>query len=133
MSQDTDTILDHPIDVSDRTFDDEVLGSDLPVLVDFWAPWCGPCKMVAPVLEEIARTHAGRLKIVKVNTQQYQQVSQKMGVRSIPTMVIFRDGEVADVQIGALPQVRLEKWIAHTIEPKPSLWSKIFGGASAEA
>ena len=126
-------ILDKPMRVSDATFDREVIESELPVLVDFWAPWCGPCKAIAPVLEEIAASMAGRLKIVKYDTQANQRVATAMGIRSIPTLVIFKDGEVADVQIGAVPRERLERWIERTVTPRKSLLARAFGMGRAEA
>ena len=115
------------IHVSDAGFDHEVVHSEIPVVVDFWAPWCGPCKMVAPILDELAVELHGKVKIVKYNTEKNQRVAQALNVRSIPTMVVFRDGEVADVRIGASPRPVLEKWVRKWGEPKRSLLSKLFG------
>jgi thioredoxin 1 len=89
---------------TDANFEKLVVESDVPVLVDFWAPWCGPCRMVGPVLEEVAADYAGRAKIVKVNVDEQRQVAGGMGIRSIPTVALFNSGEVKDVLIGARPK-----------------------------
>jgi thioredoxin 1 len=89
---------------TDENFDQIVANSDMPVLVDFWAPWCGPCQMVGPILDEVADEYAGRARVVKVNVDEQNQIAAKMGVRSIPTIVLFKDGEVKDTVVGAQPK-----------------------------
>ena len=93
--------------VSDDQFDAEVLKSSEPVLVDFWAEWCGPCKMIAPILDEISRDYAGKLQVVKVNVDENQSVPAKYGIRGIPTLMLFRNGAVVDTKVGALSKSQL--------------------------
>jgi thioredoxin 1 len=97
--------------VSDQDFDAEVLNSSQPVVVDFWAEWCGPCRMIAPALEEIAGTMNGKVKIVKLNVDENPQTAAKYGIMSIPTLMLFKNGELASRQVGAAPKQKLEQWI----------------------
>ena len=99
----------HPTDTTDATFDADVLKSDQPVLVDFWAPWCGPCRMVAPVVEELSQDYDGKVKFVKLNTDENPQVAGKYGIRSIPTLLIFRGGEPVGQVVGFRPKSDLSK------------------------
>jgi thioredoxin 1 len=96
-------------DVTDNNFQAEVLESDVPVLVDFWAPWCGPCRMVAPVVEEIAKERSDQLKVVKLNIDENQQTAINYDVMSIPTLILFNHGQIAKKVIGAYPKRKLEQ------------------------
>ena len=102
--------------VSDANFDAEVLKASGPVVVDFWAEWCGPCRMIAPALEEIAGAMGDKVKIVKLNVDENPNVAQKYGIMSIPTLMIFKNGEMAARQVGAAPKQKLEQWINSTAE-----------------
>ena len=93
--------------VREEDFKDVVLLSKIPVLVDFWAPWCGPCRMVAPVVEEIAQQYEGKVKVVKVNTDENAHVAGQYGIRSIPTLMVFKDGKKQDTVVGAVPKTTL--------------------------
>ncbi len=90
--------------LTQSNWEDEVLSSDIPVLVDFWAPWCGPCRMVAPVVSEIAEEYQGKLKVGRLNTDEEPEIAVRYGIMSIPTLMIFKNGEVADQIIGAVPK-----------------------------
>ena len=99
----------HPTDTTDATFEGDVIDSDLPVLVDFWAPWCGPCRMVAPIVEELSEEYDGKVKFVKLNTDENPQVAGKYGIRSIPTLLVFKGGEPVGQIVGFRPKSDLEK------------------------
>ncbi len=103
------------IHVTDTTFEDEVLSSDMPVLVDYWAEWCGPCKMIAPILDEVAAEYQGKLTIAKLNIDEDQETAQKYAVRGIPTLMIFKDGEVAGTKVGAMSKSQLSAFIDSAI------------------
>ncbi len=97
--------------VTDDTFDAEVRNSDVPVVVDFWAEWCGPCKMIGPALEELSNEYAGKVKIVKVNVDENPSSPAQMGVRGIPSLFLFKDGQVVSNKVGAAPKAALKNWI----------------------
>lgn len=99
------------IDVNDKNFKQEVLESDLPVLVDFWAVWCGPCLMVAPAVEQIAKEYKGKLKVCRLNVDEASKTASNYGIMSIPTLAVFKKGKIVDKIIGALPKSELEKTI----------------------
>ena len=96
------------IQLQDSTFDKEVLKSDVPVLVDFWAVWCGPCKVIAPAVDELAGQYKGKVKVAKMDVDQHQQIPQQFGIRSIPTLLLFKGGRVVDTIVGAVPKSKLE-------------------------
>ena len=102
--------------VTDESFEKDVLGSAVPVLVDFWAPWCGPCRMVAPVVDEIAEQYEGQIKVVKLNTDENPSVASQYGIRSIPTLMIFKDGQRVDMVVGAVPKTTLATTLEKYLE-----------------
>ena len=102
---------DQIVHVTDATFDEEVLNSELPVLVDFWAEWCGPCKMIAPVLDEIAGEYAGKLKVAKVDVDANPDIPPKFGIRGIPTLIVFKDGNAEATKVGALSKTQLTEFV----------------------
>jgi thioredoxin 1 len=101
--------------VSDTTFEAEVLKSSGPVVVDFWAEWCGPCRMISPALEEISKSLNGKVKIVKLNVDENPGPASKYGIMSIPTLMLFKDGQLASRQVGAQPKQKLEQWITASV------------------
>jgi thioredoxin 1 len=101
--------------VTDQTFDSDVLGSDTPVVVDFWAEWCGPCRMIAPALEEISSEMEGKVTIAKLNIDENQNIAMKYQVRSIPTLILFKNGQPAAMKVGAAPKGELSNWIKTAI------------------
>jgi thioredoxin 2 len=118
------------VDATAETFD-AVVDSTLLVLVDFWADWCGPCKMIAPIVERIAQQHAGRLKAVRLDIEAAREVAGRYGVQSIPLLVLMRNGREIDRQVGAVPEARLEQWLApHLAAASPGDQSS--GGATAD-
>ena len=106
--------------VTDDSFNDEVLKSEKPVLVDFWAPWCGPCRMVAPIVDEIAKDFEGRLKVYKLNTDENPTVASQYGIRSIPTLMVFKDGQKVETVVGAVPKTTLNGTIKKWVESEKS-------------
>ncbi|MHB8405507.1 MAG: thioredoxin TrxA [Gammaproteobacteria bacterium] len=106
---------DQIVSTTDANFETDVLKSTLPVLVDYWAEWCGPCKMISPILEEIATSYQGKLRIAKVNVDENAQLTQKYGIRSIPTLMLFKDGNVQAQKIGALSKSQLAAFIETNI------------------
>ncbi len=102
------------VNVSDDTFEQDVLQADGPVLVDFWAEWCGPCKQIAPALEQISEELAGKVTVAKVNIEDSPTTPSRYGVRGIPTMMLFRGGQMASMKVGAMPKQKILEWLAET-------------------
>ena len=109
-------MITEPIHVTDAAFEKTVLQSNVPILVDFWAPWCGPCKMVAPILDKLAREYSGKLVIAKVNTDENSEWAMKYGVQGIPTMLFFSGGKIIHRQVGALPEPVLRTVVTQFLE-----------------
>lgn len=109
-------MVEEPIHVTDSAFEKSVLQSPIPVIVDFWAPWCGPCKMVAPILEKLAKEYSGKLVVAKVNTDEYSEWAGKFGVQGIPTMLFVSGGKIVHRQVGALPERMLRDVVTQFME-----------------
>lgn len=103
------------VNVSDDSFENDVLKASGPVVVDYWAEWCGPCKQIGPALEEISGEMSDQVKVVKLNVDENPATASKYGVRGIPTLMIFKDGQVADTQVGALPKGKIVEWIERSL------------------
>ena len=97
--------------ITDSNFEKEIKNSSIPILVDFWAEWCGPCKQIGPILEDIGETKKDKIKILKLNVDENPQTPQKFGVRGIPTLMLFKDGKLVDTKVGSLPKNMLESWL----------------------
>jgi thioredoxin 2 len=106
--------------LTDATFDEEIATADLPVIVDFWAEWCGPCRMVSPVVERVGREHAGRLKVVKLDVDGAPEIAGRYAVQGIPLLVLHRDGQEIDRLVGAVPEGRLREWLEPHLTPERS-------------
>ncbi len=109
-------MIEEPVHVTDSAFEQTVLQSNVPVIVDFWAPWCGPCKMVAPTLDKLAKEYAGKLIVAKVNTDENQEWMTKYGIQGIPTMLFVAGGKIVHRQVGALPERMLRDVVAQFME-----------------
>ena len=100
------------IEVNDGNFKEEVLIADIPVLVDFWAPWCGPCKQLSPLIDEIASEFSGKVKVVKINIDESPNTPAEFGVRGIPTLMVFKGGELEETRVGGMPKGQLTEWVS---------------------
>ena len=98
--------------VSDASFEEDVLKASGPVLVDYWAEWCGPCKMIAPILDEVAEEYDGRLSVAKLNIDENEATPPKFGIRGIPTLMLFKDGQMTSMKVGAMPKGKIVEWLA---------------------
>jgi thioredoxin 1 len=108
--------MSEPLHVSDAEFESTVIESELPVLVDFWAPWCGPCRMLSPTIKALAKDYDGRLVFAKVNTDEHSKMAIQYGVQSIPALLLFKDGKLLDRTVGARPKGDLQDWIDQALE-----------------
>lgn len=106
---------EHIVNVSDDSFEQEVLNSETPVLVDYWAEWCGPCKAIAPVIDELADQYAGKLKVAKLNIDDNPATPPKYGIRGIPTLMLFKNGDIADTKVGSLSKTQLSEFLENHI------------------
>ncbi|RYE06013.1 MAG: thioredoxin [Rickettsiaceae bacterium] len=104
------------MDVTDDSFEQEVIKSDIPVLVDFWAEWCGPCKMLTPIINDLSKDLAGKIKIVKMNIEQNPEIPSSFHIRSIPTLMLFKDGQNIASKLGMLPKASIEEWIDSSLK-----------------
>jgi thioredoxin 1 len=102
-------------ETTDKTFASEVLNAKIPVLIDFWAPWCGPCRQLSPLIDEIAKEFAGKIEVYKCNVDDNPETPSQFGVRGIPSLMIFKDGKLADSKVGALPRASLVEWISKNL------------------
>ncbi len=110
--------MSKPVQVNERIFDGEVLRSPLPVLADFWAAWCGPCRMIAPIVEELARDYGGRLKVAKIDVDENPNLASRYGILSIPTLAIFKDGQLVNTIVGYVPKAELQERIEATLNTR---------------
>ena len=101
--------------VKDETFEEEVLKSDIPVLVDFWAEWCGPCRMLGPIIDQISSEYAGKIKVMKMNVDENPKIPSGFGIRGIPTMMLFKNGELVDTKVGVLQKDALSAWLDQSV------------------